>query len=136
MKATVDANILFACLIKEGKTRELWFNPELELVAPGFIITEYLKYRKTIQTKSGQTEDEFQKFSSLIITQLTLIPDKELYPYLPAAASLSDDDKDWLYLACAICKDTVLWSNDVGFRNQKRVKVLATAEMVKQVGML
>lgn len=45
MKLVVDANILFSCLIKEGKTIELFLNPFLKLYAPEFILREFEKYK-------------------------------------------------------------------------------------------
>lgn len=136
MKATVDANILFASLVKEGTTRKIWFNPGLRLFAPEFIIVEFLKYKKTIERKSGLGAGEFRRLLELAVSQIHLIPDRDLKPYLSAAASLSDDAKDWLYLACALKEDSPLWTNDNGFRKQKRVKTRTTEEMVKGIGQL
>ena len=45
MKFIVDANILFAALIKEGKTAELLLNPSFTLYAPDFLCQERLKQR-------------------------------------------------------------------------------------------
>ncbi len=136
MKVTVDANILFACLIKNGCTRRIWFNPELRLFAPKFIVVEFLKYGKTVERKSSGKEADFKKLLNLVLAQVELVPDSELKPYMPAAASLLKDPKDWLYLACALKEDTVVWSNDKEFKNQNRIKVKTTAEMEKTVGIL
>ncbi len=136
MKLTVDANILFGCLIKEGKTRKLWFNPELQLFAPKFILTEFLKYRKMVERKSGLNAEKFDKLLELVVSQVKLINSRELKPYIPAVASLVIDDKDWLYLACALKEDTAIWSNDNGFRGQKRVNIFATSELMQMVGTL
>lgn len=135
MKATVDANILFACLIKGNLTRKLWFNPELHLFAPSFIIDEFLKYRKEIEKKSRLPEDEFNRLLGLVLSQITLVPDSELKPFIPAAASLTKDDKDWLYLACALKENTIIWSNDKEFKRQKRVETKTTAEMMETIMM-
>ena len=64
------------------------------------------------------------------------MPDEELGPFIHAASSLITDKKDWLYLACALYKDTFIWSNDKEFKNQRRLKVFTTEEMVKEAGKL
>ena len=136
MKVTVDANILFACLIKDSTTRRLFFNPALTLFAPEFIVDELLRHIFEIQEKSGLSEDKLHRLVVKVFGQLTLVLDKSLKPFVPAAASLVDDPKDWLYLSCALHGDTAIWSNDNDFSPQKRVKAYTTKELVALVGAL
>ena len=136
MKVTVDANILFACLIKDGETRRLWFHPELKLFAPRFIFAEFFKYRKLLEKKFGSKLGDFGPVLDLVISQVELVSDSELTPFLPASVFLINDSKDWLYLACALKEDTILWSNDKGFKKQKRIKTKTTTEMIKEFGIL
>jgi predicted nucleic acid-binding protein len=135
MKATVDANILFSALIRKGETRKLWFNPEIELYAPQFILKEFQKYSCYLQKKSRLKDQDFKALCHKILSQLFFMADAELKPYLHAAASLSRDAKDWLYLACALKEDTIIWSEDREFKKQNRVKTLNTKEMIKEFGM-
>ena len=53
MYLIVDANILFAALIKQGKTDELLFVDHLHLFAPEFILIEFEKYKKEILQKQS-----------------------------------------------------------------------------------
>ena len=48
MELIVDANILFASLIKESKTIEILLDKRLNLFAPDFILTEFSKYKEEI----------------------------------------------------------------------------------------
>ena len=136
MRVTVDANALFACLIKDPGTRRLFFNPVLDLFAPEFIVEELLKHVPEIRVKSGLSEEELFRLIEIVFSQINMVPDKNLKPFLPAAASLVDDPKDWLYLACALREDTVIWSNDNDFRMQNRVKVFDTKELISMAGSL
>lgn len=136
MKVTVDANVLFACLIKESATRRLFFNPALALYAPEFIVDELLKHVLMIQERSGLGKEELHRLIIKVFGQLTLVPDDALKPFLPAAASLVDDPKDWLYVSCALYGDTAIWSNDTDFGPQKRVKIFTTKELVELLGAL
>ncbi|MBI2598068.1 MAG: hypothetical protein HYW50_02635 [Candidatus Diapherotrites archaeon] len=58
MKTTSDANILFSALIKEGLTRKIWFNPELELFSPKFLLLEFKKYSNYLNKKSGLNKSD------------------------------------------------------------------------------
>ena len=136
MKATVDANILFSALLKEGITRRIWFVPEAELYAPEFMLVEFHKYKNFLQKKFRDSEEEFESISKKLLLQIRFVKDDSLKPYLPAVASLINDPKDWLYLACALKEDTAMWSNDKGFKKQARVKVFNTEEMKKEFGTL
>ncbi|MFX1575487.1 MAG: PIN domain-containing protein [Promethearchaeota archaeon] len=51
MKLNVDANILFAALIKEGLTAELLLSDKLQLFTPEFLLTEFSKYKDLIPKK-------------------------------------------------------------------------------------
>ena len=136
MKVTVDANVLFACLIKDSTTRKLFFNPALSLFAPEFIVEELLQHIIEIRGKSALGEEELHRLIAKVFGQLTLVPDRALKPFLPAAASLVKDPKDWLYLSCALHEDTLIWSNDNDFSEQKRVRVVTTKELIALVGLL
>ena len=136
MNITVDANILFACLIKDSDTRKLFFSPKFELYAPVFMLRELQKYFPIIKKKSGLSDFDFSNLVARVLVQITIIDDSNLSPFVVAAASLIKDKKDWLYLACALYKDTVIWSNDKGFKNQSRVRVFTTHEMLDEAGHL
>ena len=59
MDLVVDANILFAALIKENITSELLLKREFHLFAPEFIFDEFKKYRDYLKNKSERTDEDF-----------------------------------------------------------------------------
>src|SRR3989344_3158718 len=130
MKVTVDANILFSCLIKEGTSRRVWFSPSINLYAPAFILQEFKKYYPELLEKYGGEQAEFAGIAEKLLGIVEFVPDNELVPFLPAANSLLQDKKDILYIACALKEDTPIWSNDKGFKKQNRVPAMNTAEMI------
>ena len=136
MKVTVDANILFSALLRKGVTRKIWFLPEIELFAPEFLLIEFIKYKLFLQKKFNGTEGEFKLLSQKLLSQVQFISDYQLKPFLPAAASLSSDSKDWLYFACALMEDTIIWSNDKGFKAQNRIRIFTIDEIKEELGML
>ena len=136
MKVTVDANILFSALLKKSLTRRIWFVPEVRLFAPRFLLREFQKYASHLEKKYQGTVEEFQSLCEKLLGQVVFVQDEELKPYMPAAASLSNDPKDWLYLACALKEDTIIWSDDKEFKKQARIETKTTQEMKEEVGLL
>ncbi len=136
MKVAVDANILFSCLIKGGLTRKIWLSPVLVLYSPAFILQELEKYRPLLLKKYGGPEEEFIILMDKLLRVVRFVPDSELVAFIPAASTLMADKKDIFYLACALKEGTVLWSNDKGFKHQKRVPAFTTEEMARESGHL
>jgi len=136
MKLVADANILFSALLKKGTTRRLWFNKNISLVAPQYLIAEFSTHRKELIGKYSGTEKEFDEMLERLLKHMRLATDGELKPYLPAAASLSRDSKDWLYLACALKENAAIWTHDKEFGKQKRVPVKKTEGLAREAGTL
>ncbi|MCX6803355.1 MAG: PIN domain-containing protein [Candidatus Diapherotrites archaeon] len=136
MQVTIDANILFAALIKGGETRRVLANPELRLFAPAFIFVELLKYKLEILKKSNGSEDELNYLIALLLKNISLVDDGNLVPFIPAAQTLTNDTKDIYYFACALYKNTIIWSNDKEFKKQKRIRIFTTDEMIKETDYL
>lgn len=136
MKVTADANVLFSSLLRDGMTRSIWFSPVLQLYAPKFMLKEFTKYRAHLIRKYAGTETEFNRLLENIISCVVWIPDEDLKPFIPAAISLTEDQKDILYLACALKEGTIIWSNDKHLKKQKRIPVKTTPEMAEEYGHL
>ena len=85
MKVTVDANILFACLIKDSTTRRLFFNPALSIFAPEFIVNELLLHILEIKEKSGLADEDLLRLIEIVFGNIILVPDKNLGPFFDPA---------------------------------------------------
>ena len=136
MKLVVDANVLFSALLRKGLTRHLWFHPEMQLFAPEFILNEALSHNAELLKKYGGTREEFLRLFECLAGQVSLVSDSDLKPYLPAASTLSQDSKDWLYLACALYANAAIWSQDKDFQGQARVEIKTTIELANEIGLL
>lgn len=55
MDLVVDANILFAALVKESRTAELLFRDDFHLYAPDFILQEFSKYEQELLEKTARS---------------------------------------------------------------------------------
>lgn len=137
MKLVVDANILFAALIKEGSTAELLISDKLQLFAPEFLFSEFAKYEEHIIKKTHRSHEEFIQFLDLLKEQITIIPKKEIMPFIDKAEKISPDPKDIVYLALAFALKSNIWSNDKKLKKgQEEITVFSTEELIKKTNFL
>ncbi len=137
MKLVVDANILFAALIKEGSTAELLISDKLQLFAPEFLFTEFTKYEELILKKTHRSHEEFNQFLELLKEQIIIIPKKETTPFIDKAEKISPDPKDTVYLALAFALKSNIWSNDKKLKQrQEKITIFSTEELIKKTNLL
>jgi len=137
MKLVVDANILFAALIKEGSTAELLISDKLQLFAPKFLFEEFAKYEELILKKTHRSNEEFTQFLELLKDQIVIVPKKEIAPFIDKAEKISPDPKDTVYLALALALKSNVWSNDKKLKEgQNKINVLSTEELIEKTNLL
>ncbi len=137
MKLVVDANILFAALIKESSTAELLISDKLQPFAPEFLFTEFSKYEDLILRKAQRTKEEFYQFLEILKEQITIVPKKEIIPYMEKAERISPDPKDTVYLALAFALKSDIWSNDKKLKEkQTEINVYSTKELIEKTNLL
>ena len=137
MKLIVDANILFATLIKEGLTAELLISDKLQLFVPEFLFTEFSKYKDLILKKTHRNDQDFKHFLELLKEQITIVPIKEITPFMDEAVKISPDPKDTVYLALAIAIKSNIWSKDKKLKqSQTKINVFTTEELLKKTGFI
>ena len=131
MDLVIDANILFAALIKRNITTELLFREHLHLYAPEFIFAEFEKYRDLLKKKTERRNEEFDEVMALFRRRITTIPLEEIRHFLKKAMRISPDFKDVPYVALALKLNVAIWSNDKELKEkQKHVRVYSTPELL------
>ncbi len=134
MKLVIDANIIFAALIKRGLTAELIISNELQLFAPEFLLEEFSKYQNQILEKTHRSKENFGNFVRILKEYITFIPQKNITPFLEKANAFSPDPKDSVYLALALALKSAVWSNDKKLKKeQNHIKVLSTEDLIKKI---
>lgn len=132
MDLIVDANILFAGLIKKNLTSKLLFKNSLHLFAPEFILIEFRKYKNHIQKKTERNDAEFDRLLDVLGRRITLIPLEEIKPFINKAKEISPDPKDVPYVALSLKMKIAIWSNDKALKEkQDTVKIYNTDEVRK-----
>ncbi len=130
MKLVIDANILFAALIKDGITLKLIAN-EIELYAPELIIKELHTHKDEILRKMKRTESELDNLIITIITNIKIIPRSEFENFIKYAEEICPDENDVDYFALALYEKTAIWSNDKHLKEQIIIRIYTTSELLK-----
>ncbi len=133
MQFVVDANILLAAFLKEGVTRELLLDSRLTLFAPEHLIQEtsrHLQGNASIRRRMGLPERNLQELFSILTMRIQVIPQKSYQSFLKEALFLASHKEDAPYLALALFLNIPIWSNDKGFKDQEKVRVYSTQELL------
>lgn len=131
MDLIVDANILFSALIKESVSSYLLFSGRFHLFTPEYIFTEFEKHKEEILEKTERTTEEFYRLLEILKRRITIIPLEELIDYVGEAEKISPDPDDVAYFALALKFNCSIWSNDKKLKQQDKIKVHHTHELVK-----
>ena len=82
MQVVVDANPVISILIKPNRvTIELLFLEELEIFAPELLFDEIEQNKDIVIKKSGMTDEEFNKFLSILKKRINVAPEGELLKF-------------------------------------------------------
>lgn len=107
---------------------------KIQLFCPEFLFEEFLKYKDYILTKTHRSNEDFNKFYTIITNKITVVPEKNISPFLKQAEEISPDLKDIVYLALAISINANLWSNDKKLKDKKStVAVFSTKQLVNEL---
>ena len=132
MDLVVDANEIFAALIKESKTYEFLFDERLHHYTTEFVFTEFKEHSEEMQKKTGKTEEELNRLLDVLKKKIVLIPLEELLPYVDEAEKISPDIDDVAYIALALKLKCAIWSQDRKLKeNQSKVQVYSTEDLVR-----
>ena len=130
MQFVVDANILFAALIKDSITIEILISNLGRFFAPEFILEEFYKHKKEILEKTKRTPEEFESVFESLSELINIIPKEEYENMLEKAEEISPDLDDVPYIALALELNLPIWSNDKKLKEQNLVKVYNTKDLV------
>jgi len=130
MELVIDSNILFSALIKDSTTCELMFNESLKLFAPELMIEELKFYEDLILKKSHRSNDNFIEILYSLKEIITIIPKDDFSNFMEEAKSITPDQDDFMYFALALKLKIPIWSNDKKLKQQDKVKVYSTEEII------
>ena len=133
MKIVLDTNILISALIRDSITRKILLTSEATFYYPKEAFHEVRKYKSLILEKSKMDEDSYDKLINQFLQAIILIPEESYKRHLEKAKDLLNhvDPNDVIFLATALSLiNSIIWSDDKHFDQQKAVINIKTAEMI------
>lgn len=128
MHLVCNANVLFAAILKDSATRRILTSPRVELHAPDLLRIEHNKFKKLLATKTAASPEDVKAVAELLLSIIS-IHEPSIHS-LKEAAQFSPDIDDAAYLALCLDLNLPLWSNDKRLKNQKRVRIVTTDEIL------
>lgn len=136
MQVIIDANIILAMLIKPGMPIDLFFDHRLSLYAPQLLFEELENNKEEIMEKSRLDSDQFDWLYIILKHNITIIPEDEFLRCREEAERVCPDPKDVVYFALALFFEAAIWTNDKKLKEQQRIKVYATHELMELLGIV
>jgi predicted nucleic acid-binding protein len=131
MDIVVDANVIFAALIKDSFSYSLLFSDRFHLFTPEYVFTEFEEHKDEILKKTERSAEDFSRVIEILKRRIAIIPLEELVPYAEEAESLTPDPDDMAYFALALRLGCAIWSNDKKLKSQDKVTIYHTAELAR-----
>ena len=135
----VDASILFSFFRPESFTRSLLKSVHLKgakLIAPDFAIDELYSLKQKICKFCAIGDLEFMLSFALLSEIIEVVPRAESKKFESNALKLlPEHTKDMPYFALALASDCAIWSNEKRFKQQSKVKVYSTTEILRELGL-
>ncbi len=131
MILVVDTNILFSFFWKNSFIKKILTFPKEKFISPEIAFIELKKYSSLIINKTKLSKKEFalefKKLKSII-----KIPLKKNYKdFVKEAEEISPDINDIGFLALCLKLNLPLWSNDKKLKEQDKVMVLNTKDVLE-----
>lgn len=113
----VDTNIIVSALISNHrKIRQTFFNSDLQIAAPKFIIVELFKHSRKIQESAKLSPEELLDVLSSIVNRIAFHDDAfiSIGSWIEAFRLCRNvDEKDTPFIALSLELNAELWTNDM-----------------------
>ena len=133
MNLVVDANILFAALIKDSISYEILVFGKFHFFTPEYIFQELVKHKEEILNKTKRSKKEFYIALGILKEKINIVPLTDLIEYLPRAQEICPDPNDEAYFTLALKLNCAIWSNDKELKNQNKIKVYSTKDLLEVI---
>lgn len=131
MDLIIDANIVFAALIKEGLTAELILEPEIHLFAPEFLFEEIDKHKEEILKKTSRSKGEVEELIEFLKLKIEIVPKEDFEMCITEAEGICPDPNDYMYFALALKLRIPIWTNERDLKEKQNiVKVYSTKDLL------
>ncbi|MEM2058637.1 MAG: PIN domain-containing protein [Thermoproteota archaeon] len=131
MKLVVDTNILFSFFKKDSVTRKIMTRIDLfEFYTLRSRFDELFKHKEEVCAKANITVEEFFKTLNEIKIFVETIEDEKVKQYGGEAKKLAPHEEDIPCFALALALNSPIWSNEKEFKNQNKIRVFSTSDLM------
>jgi len=136
MRVVVDANILFAGLLRDSATRELLLHAPLELYAPAWLWEETTRNLPALAERSNIATAVLTALADRLLERIQAVPEAVLALHAREALRRcqASGAKDAPYVACCLAVDGALWSHDGRLSKEAGVATVSTAFLLERYG--
>ncbi len=131
MKCVVDTNILFSFFWENSLTKKLLITTNLELMSPEIALKEIKNYKNEIIKKTGISGINFINELKKLKLLIDFVKKKSYDNFIKKSIKISPDKNDSEFFALCFKHSCFLWSNDRILKNQEKIKVLSTKEIIE-----
>ena len=132
MKIVIDTNILLSALIKDAITRHLIVSLDVLLYYPEESFDEIIRNKKEVLEKGKISEEEFTNTFTTLFKYVRVVKNEEIRPYAKEADRIIGNihKNDVVFIAVALAKGAIIWSNDNHFQKQNKIFVITTKDII------
>ena len=136
MRLVVDTNILFTFFWKNSSTKELlhkFHEKGFFLYSPKYSLGEIKKYHDEIIARAKISPNEFEKLFKELSSIVKFLSLDRYNDFFGVALDACPDPDDVDFFALALKLGCPLWSNEKQLKNQDKVDVINTKELIDLV---
>ncbi|MDO8627264.1 MAG: PIN domain-containing protein [Candidatus Diapherotrites archaeon] len=136
MRLVVDSNILFTFFWKNSCTKEFlhkFHEKGFFLYSPEFSLSEIKKYTDEIIIRAKISTSEFEKLLNELSSIVKFLPLDKYKDFFDIAIMVCPDSDDADFFALAMNLGCPLWSNEKQLKNQNKIDVINTKELIDLV---
>jgi len=132
MKLVIDANVLFASFIKNNLTRAIMLKKPFSFYSPEYLVDEFFEHLEELANKTRISPRTLKgKVKELLrLSDIKLVEKRDFEEYLEKAEKIIFDSDDVAYVALALKLNCAIWSNDKRLKEQNKVKVYSTEDLI------
>ena len=132
MILVIDANPFIAGFLRNSTSRQIILSELVILYSPDWLIAEFERNESEFINKFLNSADFFET-KNLLFKFVKLVSESEYSMYIKEASKLTKHIKDVPYFALALYLKCAIWSDEKSFKQQSKVKVYSTSDLVKEL---
>ena len=134
MDFVLDANILFAALIRDSHTRHIILISDNNFYIPEFFFEELKNKIDELTEKTNLAKEKLEEIllEMILSSGIKIVPKQEIDEFMEKATFISPDPDDIPYFALALKLACPIWSNDGKLKDQNVVRIYNTKEFTEK----